>query len=259
MGIDVKRFYKYYDQKLFSSQHLTEAVFFDRETFGTDRLVPQKGLHYFGVDFTLENVAQIPIAEAARKDLLRLQHTSVDYLPGLTPEQRKAKLIKTSYKNFLLQYVKVHTDVVKVFQSSTHDIFALGIDGVSAYECAREGFPGFKGMSLPKSHEANPERDEPYIFHFPDGNASIARMLVRSLVPGVLSGHTMEDIVTARANYARLDDAAAPVRIRLNSTAVNVKHIGDPASCQRGRSDLCPWRTGSPHPWRATAYWPATT
>ncbi len=80
--------------------------------------------------------------------------------------------------------------------------------------------------------EENPEQDEPYIFHFPDGNASIARMLVRSLVPGALPGHTMEDIVTARANYARLDDAASPIRIRLNSTAVKAKHVGDPASAK---------------------------
>ena len=227
LGIDVQRFHRYYDQKLFSSMHLTEAVFFDKETFGTDRLVPQKGLHYFGLDFTLENVAQIPIAEAARKDLVRLQNASVDYMPGLAPEQKKTKLIKTSYKDFLLQYVKVEADVVKVFQSSTHDIYAVGIDAVSAYDCAREGFPGFKGMHLPKSHEENAELDEPYIFHFPDGNASIARMLVRSLVPGVLPGHTMEDIVTARANYALLDDASSPIRIRLNSTAVKVKHVGE--------------------------------
>ena len=227
LGIDVQRFHRYYDQKLFSSMHLTEAVFFDKETFGTDRLVPQKGLHYFGLDFPLENVAQAPIAEAARKDLVRLQNASVDYMPGLTPEQKKTKLIKTSYKDFLLQYVKVEADVVKVFQSSTHDIYAVGIDAVSAYDCAREGFPGFKGMHLPKSHEENAELDEPYIFHFPDGNASIARMLVRSLVPGVLPGHTMEDIVTARANYALLDDASSPIRIRLNSTAVKVKHVGE--------------------------------
>src|SRR5580658_2727499 len=66
LGIDVQRFFKYYAQKLFSSMHLKEAVFFDKETFGAERLVPQNGLHYFGVDFTLENVSQIPIAEAAR-------------------------------------------------------------------------------------------------------------------------------------------------------------------------------------------------
>jgi spermidine dehydrogenase len=230
LGIDVQRFHRYYDQKLFSSMHLTEAVFFDKETFGTDRLVPQKRLHYFGLDFTLENVAQIPIAEAARKDLVRVQNASVDYMPGLTPEQKKTKLIKTSYKDFLLEYVKVDADVVKVFQSSTHDLYAVGIDAVSAYDCAREGFPGFKGMHLPKSREENAELDEPYIFHFPDGNASIARMLVRSLVPGALPGHTMEDIVTARANYALLDDASSPIRIRLNSTAVKVKHVGDPVN-----------------------------
>ncbi|MGB8012959.1 MAG: FAD/NAD(P)-binding protein [Terriglobales bacterium] len=232
LGIDVQRFFKYYDQKLFDSMHLREAVFFNKETFGADRLVTQKGLHYFGLDFTLENISQLPIAEAARKDLLRLQHSSVDYMPGLTPEQKKSKLIKTSYKDFLLQYAKVHPDVIKVFQTSTHDLYCVGIDAVSAYDCAREGFPGFKGMHLPKSHEPNAELDEPYIFHFPDGNASIARLLVRSLVPSAIPGHTMEDIVTARANYARLDDASCPTRIRLNSTAVKVKHIGDPASAK---------------------------
>src|ERR1700678_75189 len=233
LGIDVQRFHKYYDQKLFDSMHLTEAVFFDKETFGTDRLVPQSGLHYFGVDFTLENVAQIPISESARKDMLRLQHANVDYMPDLTPEQKKNKLIKTSYKDFLLQYVKVDPAVVKVFQSSTHDLYAVGIDAVSANDCAREGFPGFKGMTLPKDDEENPELDEAYIFHFPDGNASIARMLVRSLVSGVLPGQTMEDIVTARANYARLDDPSSPIRIRLNSTAVKVKHVGDPVSAKQ--------------------------
>src|SRR5271163_3542036 len=232
LGIDVKRFLKYYDQKLFDSMHLQEAVFFDKETFGTDRLVREKGLHYFGVDFTLENVSQIPIPEAAKKDLLRLQHDSVDYMPDLTPEQKKAKLIKTSYKHFLVQYVKVHPDVIKVFQASTHDLYCVGIDAVSASDCAREGYPGFDGMKLPASHEENAEKDEPYIFHFPDGNASIARMLVRSLVPGSLPGHTMADIVTARANYARLDDSSSPIHIRLNSTAVKVKHTGDPATAK---------------------------
>ena len=227
LGIEPRRFFKYYDQKLFDSMHLEEAVFFDQETFGADRLVPQKGLHYFGLAFTLENVSEMPIAEAARKDLLGLQHARVDYLPELTPEQKRRKLTKTSYKDFLLQSAKVHPDVVKVLQTSTHDLYAVGIDAVSANDCAVNGFPGFKGMTLSKSHEQNPELDEPYIFHFPDGNASIARMLVRSLVPAALPGHTMEDIVTARANYARLDAATAPIRIRLNSTAVRVRHIGD--------------------------------
>jgi spermidine dehydrogenase len=234
LGIDVQRFYKYYDQKLFDSMKLGESTFFDKETFGVDRLVPEAGLHYFGPTFTAETAAQLPIAEAAQHDILRLQEAAVDYFPGLNPEQKRAKLIKTSYQDFLLQYVKVHPDVVKVFQKAPHDLFAVGVDAVSAYDCALYEYPGFKGIKLPKRHrEDDPAEEEPYIFHFPDGNASIARMLVRSLVPGVLSGNTMEDIVSARANYSRLDDSASPVRIRLNSTAVRAEHIGDPTSAKQ--------------------------
>ena len=233
IGIDVQRFYKYYDQKLYESMKLSEATFFDKETFGVDRLVPEAGLHYFGPTFTAETAAQLPIGEAAQHDILRLQETKIDYLPGLTLEQKRSTLIKTSYKDFLLNYVKVHPDVVKVFQTAPHDLYGVGIDAVSAYDCARYGYPGFKGITLPKRHrDDDQEEEEPYIFHFPDGNASIARMLVRSLVPGVLPGNTMEDIVTARANYARLDDPASRIRIRLNSTAVRAKHVGDPATAK---------------------------
>jgi spermidine dehydrogenase len=233
LGIDVQRFYKYYDQKLFASMKLGESTFFDKETFGVDRLVPEAGLHYFGPTFTAETAAQLPVAEAARRDILRLQDTTVDYLPGLNPEQKRAKLIKTSYKDFLLQYVKVHPDVVKVFQTAPHDLYGVGVDAVSAYDCGRYGYPGFKGITFPKRHrEDDQEEEEPYIFHFPDGNASIARMLVRSMVPGVLPGNTMEDIVTARANYARLDDPTSRVRVRLNSTAIRAKHVGDPSTAK---------------------------
>jgi spermidine dehydrogenase len=229
LGIEPQRFYKYYDQKLYSSDHLTEAIFFDKETFGVDRLVTEKDLRYYQMQFSFGHLSQYPIAEPARQDLHRLQHENADYLPGLTPEQKELRLIKTSYKDFLLDSAKVHPDVVKLFQPSTHDLFAVGIDAVSAADCAREGFPGFQGMNLPKNHEENPELDEPYIFHFPDGNASIARMLVRSLIPDSIPGHTMEDIVPARVNYARLDDASSPIRIRLNSTVVSAQHVGDPA------------------------------
>jgi spermidine dehydrogenase len=233
LGIDVKRFYKYYDQKLYSNMKLNEATFFDKETFGEDRLVMEEASPYFGPRYSAKAVEQMPIAVEARRDLIRLQDAKVDYLPGLSPEQKRVKLIQKSYKDFLLQDVKVHVDVVKVFQTTTHDLYAVGIDAVSALDCAQYGFPGFAGMQLPKRHTGDDEsEDEPYIFHFPDGNASIARMLVRSLVPGSAPGHTMEDIVTARMNYAKLDDPESKVRIRLNSTAVHVKHTGDPQSAK---------------------------
>lgn len=232
IGIDVQRFYKYFDQKLYESMHLKSAIQFDKETFGEDRLViSSRGGWGMGPFLTPECVVQMPIAEAARKDLLRLHDSTVDYLPDLTPEQKRVKLLKTSYKDFLLDDAKAHPDVVKIFQQAPHDLYAVGIDAVSAENCRGMGYPGFKGMKVADKRQHGGE-EEPYIFHFPDGNASIARLLVRSLVPGSIPGNTMEDVVTAKADYTRLDDPGNGVRIRLNSTGVRARHLGDPSSAK---------------------------
>jgi spermidine dehydrogenase len=70
-------------------------------------------------------------------------------------------------------------------------------------------------------------KEEPYIFKFPDGNASIARALVRNLIPDAMPGSTMEDLVTAKADYSRLDRSGNRVKIRLNSTVVRAQNTGD--------------------------------
>ena len=69
-----------------------------------------------------------------------------------------------------------------------------------------------------------PDREEPYIFHFPDGNAGVARSIVRKLIPAAVPGTTMEDLVLSRVDYDLLDLPANKTRIRLESTAVDVRH-----------------------------------
>ena len=63
-----------------------------------------------------------------------------------------------------------------------------------------------------------------YTFHFPDGNASIARLLVRHLIPESLPGAGAEDAVAARLDYSRLDRPSSPVRIRLSSIVVRARN-----------------------------------
>jgi spermidine dehydrogenase len=230
LGVDVQRFYQYFDQKLYASMKLKAGIFFDRETFAEERLVlgPDHGEDYVNSLVPVKSVAEMPIDPQARKDLVRLHMESIDYLPGLTPEEKRDRLATVSYKDFLLQIAKVHPDVVKIYQTLPHDLYCVGIDAVSATDCRQIGYPGFKGMTIAsRRHHRQEEDEEPYIFHFPDGNASIARMLVRSLVPGSAPGNTMEDIVTAKMDYTRLDQASSPVRIRLNSTAVHVKNLSE--------------------------------
>ena len=248
LGIDVDRFHKYFDQNLYKGMALKRATFFDKETFGVDRLLSGFGTHYLGLTYPPEVLAQIPISEPARKDLARLQETKVDYLSGLSAEEKRRKLIKTSYKDYLLQFVKVDPEVVKIFQTAPHGLYAVGIDAVSAWDCLQMEYPGFRGINL-QSREDSPEQAEPYIFHFPDGNASVARLLVRSLIPGAVPGSTMEDVVTSRVNYAGLDSSESAVRIRLNSTAVRARHVGDPHEAKQ--VEVTYVRSGKAHTVRA--------
>ena len=98
---------------------------------------------------------------------------------------------------------------------------ALGADAIPAFDALSAGYPGFAGLGVAPENEA--ELNEPYIYHFPDGNASIARLLVRRLIPDAAPGHTMNDIVLADLDYSKLDLPNSFIRLRLNSTAVSVR------------------------------------
>ena len=247
LGIDVARWPQVHDGKLYSSLGLGMGVFFDRETFGVDRLIQyiadssesysgEGGLRRRPLESFL---AEAPLVAAARQDLARLFDEKKDYCPGLSSAEKKDHLARISYAHFLTQVAGLHPDLVRLLQTLPHSLFGIGIDAVSALDMWGLGYPGFEGMNLDPAPGPGMNRDairneeaDNQFFHFPDGNASIARSLVRSLLPNAIPGATVDDLITAKANYARLDEHASPLRIRLNSTAVRVGHHGAPASAQ---------------------------
>ena len=235
LGINVTSFPKYLDRDLYGSMGRVPKIFFDKEAFGSDKLVddpyPFPGgetydLAVAGSDAWAHFLAEAPIAEQARKDVSRLCREKKDYLPGLSVEQQKARLARISYAQFLTELAGVHGDVIRLYQTISQTLFGVGIEAVSALDAAETGYPGFRGIDVGPEALSNERK---YFFHFPDGNASIARLLVRKLIPEAMPGDSATDVVTARANYAKLDDKSSAVRIRLNSTAVRVKHAGEPA------------------------------
>ncbi len=223
IGVNLQRFYTAFDQKLYESMGLGRGVFFDKETFGEDRMVAGEGSMPWA-----EFLAATPLSERVRKDIARLYDDSHDYMEGLTVDEKQERLRRMSHRDYLLNVAKVDAGVIPFFQTRTHGWFARGIDTISASSAYNNGQPGYGGLGFARPSS---RRDvEPYIFHFPEGNAGVARLIVRALIPAALPGTTMEDEVTARLDYARLDEHGQPTRVRLNSTVVRAVHRGDAAS-----------------------------
>jgi len=236
LGIDLQRFYAAFDRGRYQKLGMTRGIFFDRETFGIDRMV-----HGSVSDISRRTLDLAPLTEAIKRDILRVNENRTDHFRGLTSSEKKARLARMSYRDFLLNVVKVTPGVIPLFQSMTHDLYGVGIDAIPALDCWGLEMPGFEGLKL-DADEPSPgigrtpllemNEEEPYIFHFPDGNASVARLLARRLIPQALPGDSMDDVVTARLAYGRLDQPSNPTRIRLNSTVIRARHRGDPASAR---------------------------
>lgn len=223
------------DPEFYTRMGLQQGIHFDQQTFGADHLA-------VGMDTVTADklYANAPLPEQARQDLIRMEAGNEDYFPALSSAEKKDRLSRMSYRDFLLNVVQVHASVVDLFQAMTHDEWGLGIDAVSALDAWGMGMEGFKGLKLqPGSIDRMGYTPAGYAdtggsakFHFPDGNASIVRLLVRQLIPAAMPGHTTADLVTTRAHYALLDQPRSPVRIRLNSTVMNVRHNGEAASAR---------------------------
>jgi len=215
----------------YAGMGLGSGIFFDRGTFGADRLVVGAGTRSWA-----DLLADAPLSATVRADIVRLYEAQVDYMPGLTSPQKQERLARMSYGDFLVHVAGADPGVVPFFQARTHPWWGVGIDATSALDAWGLDLPGFEGLGLqpgaaprmgftPSGRAATGGSER---FHFPDGNASIARLLVRSLVPGAVSGATAQDIVTATVDYGRLDRAGAAIAIRLGSTVVRVRNLGDP-------------------------------
>lgn len=244
LAVDVQALGAAYDEDFYRRHDLQAAMYFDRETFGRDVTLRSK---FFDASLFLplaeppmpaaEAVDAMPISDEAKAQLKAALTRGQDRLPDHSIFAEPGFLGSISYQEFFTRYLGVTApDAWRVVRDIGNSYFGHGMDMVPAIDALSMGLPGLASTGLGTFEGlirgAIGWLTEPYIYHFPDGNASIARLLVRRLIPTVAAGQTMADVVTATFDYSQLDDPGNRVRLRLNSTVVNVSHDGDPASAR---------------------------
>jgi spermidine dehydrogenase len=210
---------------------LQPGVFFDREHFQADKVVAGWGSRSWREFF-----AEAPLSDEVRADLVRLHESATDYLPHLDPAEKARALKKMSYAQFLSTHAGVLAESLPFFQGGGWQFRNnMQLDTCPAYVAWRGGAPGFGGMTI-----AGEPKYAASEFHFPDGNASVARLLVSRLVPAAIAGDPdQESIILSPAAYARLDVVGAGVRIRLQSMVIRIEHMVAPDRATERAVNVC--------------------
>ena len=256
LGIDFQKFYTAYDFDYFKNRGLTSSFFFNKETYGENKIV--RNVPNYRYDINHKNntkpenikkvVKEMPISDKSKDEFARLFLDKTDFFPEMALEEKFYHLENMSYEEYLRKYHKVGDEVVGLFHTMLWSLWGVGTESIPAFGAFSDGLPGFSGLGFTEEEgTTEPENemydistydetiegfmgknevsDEPYIFHFPDGNATIARLLVRKMIPNAISGSTMEDIVTAKADYSQLDLPDQNTKIRLDSTVISAKNV----------------------------------
>ncbi len=235
IGVNLDRFKTAYDTDFFKRHNLGAVTYFNKKVFGEDKVVQHPYCNYPNYVEGLQSAKlsskeaaqQAPLSDSGKEQLLRVLNGGLHKLK--VPKEELLNYTRTHlYFDYLKDTLGVNDPgVLRMARHSGLDWGSTGTELMSIAAARSCGALGFAPVAVY-------DEDNPYIHHFPDGNAGVARALVKWLIPGVARGNSAEELVLAKFNYARLDKSSNTARIRLNSTVVKVEHGDEP----RNSSDV---------------------
>ena len=228
-GVDCKAMRKQMEFAYGRDAPNSPAMWFDETTYGVNRLVTSFNL---SAKLTTEDIDKIPISDAGRDSLKRF-YDSAPSLEDWTEAEAEDLLSSISYPDFLRQYGGLTEDAVQLFDKEEHGSWGLEMRAISAAEAMWEGYPGAHlfGEDWSEDSFGYP------VAMWPDGNASLVRLMVAKLVPQSAPNATAENVAMTQFDYSALDRENANVRLRLNSTVIGVDNIDQGVSVTYASSE----------------------
>ena len=176
-----------------------------------------------------KSVRALPLPEGEQDKLINFFAGHQDCLDDLSLSEKWDYINTTSYNRYLVDKVGLDESTLPIMNA-----ILIHLNGVSGWnltvlEGLTLGGTGIKSMGwVGKATAMLAEVTLSKLLSvdmFPDGNASVARLLVQKLIPAVAPDmQGREDVVITRFNYGALDRETNTTRLRLNSTAVGVRN-----------------------------------
>ena len=213
-GVDVEAMRNNMDFSYGQDAPNSPAMWFDESTYGVNRLVANVD---FNQQLSPEIIDQFPISEAGRQSLKSFYGRRDNVFADLSDDETDELLSSISYPDFLRQYGGLTKDALQLFDKKEHGAWGIEMRALSANDALWDDNPGLHLMGEDWSYDG---RDYPAAL-WPDGNASLVRLMVARLLPHVAPNVTPDNVALAAFNYAALDEPERAVRVRLNATVVN--------------------------------------
>lgn len=230
LGVDIDTLLEGYQFRYGSGPKGKHAMFFDAETYGRDELVQDFSFRA-GRETDLDAaIDRFPISEESRESLKSFYARRENVFAGKSEQEVRELLRSISYTDFLKKYGGLTDEAANLFIRVTHGYAGVGADSLSAAECIGASVPIMHLLGSPHLSGSGATDAGGDVAMFPDGNASIARLLVRALIPAVAPDADASNLALERFDYSKLDAAGAPVRLRLESTVINVANHEDGTS-----------------------------
>jgi spermidine dehydrogenase len=230
LGVDIDELLEGYDFRYGNGPKGYPALFFDAETFGRDELIQDFSLRAGHNDNVNAKIDRFPVSEESRESLQKFYARRENVFAGKSEAEVSEILSSISYTDFLTNYGGLTEEAASLFIKTTHGYWGVGADSLSVAECIDASLPIMHLLGYPEMSGSGDDDPGGSVVMLPDGNASIARLLVHALIPAVAQGTDASNVAMQRFDYGRLDEAASPVRLRLESTVVNVANREDGTS-----------------------------
>lgn len=163
------------------------------------------------------DLRETPFSEEQRRALLAWRNSRNNNLRG---KEARLRLDSMSYRDYLEQELQPGSRGVAMADLFLASSFGLGSDAVSAWVAKDVMMPGT--LSQEQADQDMGRRES-----FPGGNSGFARYFLKHIIPAAITGEPVfDDIITGSINFKALDNPGQPVRIRLGSTALSVRHEG---------------------------------
>jgi spermidine dehydrogenase len=245
-GVDLVNFPSSTAAGIPASFGLRAMLLFPSKDWGVDTLTPNR------VNATEPNtpagwtafVNRLPFSQAAKDAIVRIQtDTTTDWLTlkhgPMTVDEKVHLLTTITQKQYYMDYIGAPEQAILQYQRNGHGLLGAGAQVVSAADVWMLGQPGFDGLGLGDTEDRHfpgvgrtPQMDNIAdngpTRAWPDGNASVLRLLVSKLIPDSFAPvdggpPNQENVVKAICDYTTLDRPGNTVRIRLNSMVFRVK------------------------------------